>query len=172
MLQTADVRMVQPDIVKMAASPGSCSAPRYAMRTASSSSRLQTQPTIGHAANMHLTLHLAKRVEVADNPRRLNALFKNALEPQNGAFPVPSGRGLGLDLEKLEPRIKPLLCRPSRYHLRPHPHGMARCSDVHRTSVTVGPPTMGIADETIRNEAMELEQRHGRTDRNACALRR
>jgi L-alanine-DL-glutamate epimerase-like enolase superfamily enzyme len=40
----------------------------------------------------------------------LNALFKNAPEPQNGTFPVPSGPGLGLelDLEKLEPRIKPL----------------------------------------------------------------
>jgi hypothetical protein len=51
-------------------------------------------------------MHLAKPVEVADNPRRLNALFKNAPEPQSGAFPVPSGPGLGL--EKLEPRIKPL----------------------------------------------------------------
>jgi L-alanine-DL-glutamate epimerase-like enolase superfamily enzyme len=71
----------------------------------------QTQPTIGHAANMHLmatVMHLAKLVEVADNPRRLNALFKNAPEAQNGAFPVPSGPGLGLELEKLEPRIKPL----------------------------------------------------------------
>ena len=68
----------------------------------------QTQPTIGHAANMHLMgtgMHLAKPVEVADNPRRLNALFKNAPEPQNGAFPVPSGAGLELDLEMLEPRI-------------------------------------------------------------------
>ena len=44
-------------------------------------------------------MHLAKRVEVADNPRRLNALFKNALEPQNGAFPVPSGPGLILELD-------------------------------------------------------------------------
>jgi hypothetical protein len=44
---------------------------------------------------------------------------------------------------------------------------------VHRTSVTV--LNDGIADGThsgIRNEAMELEQRHGSTDRNACALRR
>ena len=42
--------------------------------------------------------------------RRLNALFKNAPEPANGAFPVPSGPGLGLDLdlEKLQPRIRPL----------------------------------------------------------------
>jgi hypothetical protein len=59
---------------------------------------------------MHLmatVMHLAKLVEVADNPRRLDALFKNAPEPQNGV-PVPWGPGLGLELEKLEPRIKPL----------------------------------------------------------------
>ena len=55
---------------------------------------------------MATVLHLARPIEVADNPRRLNALFKNAPEPQSGAFPVPSGPGLGL--EKLEPRIKPL----------------------------------------------------------------
>jgi L-alanine-DL-glutamate epimerase-like enolase superfamily enzyme len=69
----------------------------------------QTQPTIGHAANMHLVatgMHLAKPVEVADNPRRLNALFKKAPDRQNGASPVRSG--LGVEIEKLEPRIKPL----------------------------------------------------------------
>jgi L-alanine-DL-glutamate epimerase-like enolase superfamily enzyme len=71
----------------------------------------QTQLATGHAANMLLmatVIHLAKPVEVADNPPRLNALFKNAPEPPNGAFPVPSGPGLGLELEKLEPRIKPV----------------------------------------------------------------
>ena len=55
---------------------------------------------------MATVLHLARPIEVADNPCRLNALFKNAPKPPNGAFPVPSGSGLGL--EKLEPRIKPL----------------------------------------------------------------
>jgi L-alanine-DL-glutamate epimerase-like enolase superfamily enzyme len=65
---------------------------------------LQTssQPAIGHAANMHLMatmMHLAKPVEAADNPRRLNALFNNAPEPPNGAFPVPSGPGLILELD-------------------------------------------------------------------------
>jgi L-alanine-DL-glutamate epimerase-like enolase superfamily enzyme len=49
-------------------------------------------------------MHLAKPVTLADNRRRLNALFKNAPEPQNGAFPVPSGPGLGPDLDKLEPK--------------------------------------------------------------------
>jgi hypothetical protein len=44
----------------------------------------QTQPTIGHAANMRLmatAMHLAKPIEVADNPRRLNALFNNGASP-------------------------------------------------------------------------------------------
>ena len=59
--------------------------------------------------------------------------------------------------------------------LRQLGHGMARRSDVHRASATAGAPPTGIADGThlgIRNEAMELEQRHGPTDRNARALRR
>jgi L-alanine-DL-glutamate epimerase-like enolase superfamily enzyme len=71
----------------------------------------QTQPTISHAANMRLmatVMQLAKPVEAADNRCRLNALFKNAPEPQNRAFPVPPDLGRGLDLEKLEPGIKPL----------------------------------------------------------------
>jgi L-alanine-DL-glutamate epimerase-like enolase superfamily enzyme len=66
----------------------------------------QTQPAIGYAANMHLmatVMHIAKPADVAGNPRRLNALFKNAPEPQSGAFPVPSSRGLGLDLYREGP---------------------------------------------------------------------
>jgi hypothetical protein len=80
--------------------------PWHALDVGSSGIR---QPIDEHTLNMHLmatVLHLAKPVEVADNPRRLNALFKNAPEPQNGAFLVPSGPGL--DLENLECRIKPL----------------------------------------------------------------
>jgi L-alanine-DL-glutamate epimerase-like enolase superfamily enzyme len=77
----------------------------------------QTQPTIGHAANMHLMATVPYAPGGRDAPcqagrgggqsTRLDALFKDAPKPQNGAFPVPSGPGLGLDLEKLEPRIKP-----------------------------------------------------------------
>ena len=65
---------------------------------------------------MHLmgtAMHLAKPADVADNPCRCNALFNNAPEPQNGAFPVPLGPDPGLELD--EPRIKPLSCRPSRH---------------------------------------------------------
>jgi L-alanine-DL-glutamate epimerase-like enolase superfamily enzyme len=99
---------VQPDIVKMGGITGSlqCAALCHAHGELVLH---QTQPTIGHAAKMHLmgtVMYLAKPVEVADNPRRLNAHFKNAPDPQNSAFPAPSGPGLGL--EKLEPRIKPL----------------------------------------------------------------
>jgi L-alanine-DL-glutamate epimerase-like enolase superfamily enzyme len=103
--------MVQPDIVKMGGITGLMQCAALCHVHGVELVPHQTQPTIGHAANMHLmatVMHLAKLVEVVDNPRRLNALFKNAPEPQNGAFPVPSGPGLGLELEKLEPRIKPL----------------------------------------------------------------
>jgi L-alanine-DL-glutamate epimerase-like enolase superfamily enzyme len=71
---------------------------------------LDITASAGAPANMHLmaaVMHLAKPVEVADNPS-LNVLFRHAPEPQNGALPVPSGPGLELDLDKLEPRIKPL----------------------------------------------------------------
>ena len=51
-------------------------------------------------------MHLAKPADVADNPCRCNALFNNAPEPQNGAFPVPVGPDPGLELD--EPRIKQL----------------------------------------------------------------
>ena len=53
-------------------------------------------------------------------------------------------------------------------------HGMARHSEVHRAFGDSWSLT-GIADGThsyIRNKAMELEEHHGPTDRNACALRR
>jgi hypothetical protein len=53
-----------------------------------------------------MMMRLANLVEVADNRRRLNALFNNAPEPQNGAFPVLSGSGLGLEMLGL--RVKPL----------------------------------------------------------------
>jgi hypothetical protein len=65
--------------------------------------------------------------------------------------------------------------REQTYTLQGVAEGWPDAGDVHRTSVTAGPPTTGIADGThlgIRNEAMELDQRHGPTDRNACALRR
>src|SRR5215813_9848279 len=117
-------------------------------------------------------MHLAKPVEVADNPRRRNALFKNAPELQNGGFPAPSGPVSASTSSSTSSRSD---AGPPVTDLRLLRHGMARRSDVHRISVTAGPPTTGIADGTnldICNEAIELEQRHGPTDRNTCALRR
>jgi L-alanine-DL-glutamate epimerase-like enolase superfamily enzyme len=102
---------VQPDIVEMDGIGGLIQCAWLCRAHGVQLAPHQTQPTIGHAANMHLmgtVMHLAKSVEVTDNRRRLNALFKNAPKPQIGAFPVSSGPGLGLELEKLEPRIKPL----------------------------------------------------------------
>jgi len=131
----------------------------------------QMQPTIGHAANMHLMATVNAPCQAGrgiGQSRRRNALFKL----QNGGFPVPSGPVSASTSSSTSSRSD---AGPPVTDLRLLRHGMARRSDVHRISVTAGPPTTGIADGTnldICNEAIELEQRHGQTDRNACALRR
>ena len=50
----------------------------------------QTQPTIGHTANLHLAAslpHMKKPCEWNDPSPRQHAVFKN---PQTGRLPVPS----------------------------------------------------------------------------------
>ena len=166
--------MVQPDIVKMGASPGLRSAPRSAMRTMSNSSRTRRSRPSGDAANMRLmttVMHLAKPVEVADNPRCLDALFNQSCRTAHSR--CRRVRVLARPREARAAHQAALM--PPVTDLRPLRHGMARRSGVHRTTVTAGPRTTRIADAThlgIRNEATELEQRHGPTDRNTCALRR
>ena len=60
----------------------------------------QTQPTIGHLANIHVLstiMHLSKPVELADNWERANGVFPdNPSEPKNGLFHVPTAPGLGI----------------------------------------------------------------------------
>lgn len=105
----AGVRMVQPDIVKMGGITGlmQCSAICYAHGVELVPH--QTQPTIAHAANLHVLstiMHLTKPAEFADPSVRMHPAFRNPLVPVDGKFTVPSGPGLGLDIiaEELEER--------------------------------------------------------------------
>ena len=65
----------------------------------------QTQPTIGQAANLHFTsVFVANDMaqELAYNAWRspLHSLFKNPLEFNDGRISVPTGPGLGLELDE------------------------------------------------------------------------
>jgi L-alanine-DL-glutamate epimerase-like enolase superfamily enzyme len=101
----AGVRMVQPDIVKMGGITGlmQCAAICYANGVELVPH--QTQPTIGHTANLHglsTIMHLTKPAEFADPSTRMHVAFENPLKPSNGKFVVPSGPGLGLTINEAE----------------------------------------------------------------------
>jgi len=101
----AGVRMVQPDIVKMGGITGLL---RCAALTQAHGVELvphQTQPTIGHLANMHVVaaqLHTIKPIELNDPSPRMHAVFANPPKPQAGLFHLPTTPGLGLELVESE----------------------------------------------------------------------
>lgn len=95
----AGVRMVQPDIVKMGGITGlmQCSAICFAHGVELVPH--QTQPGIGHVANLHVLatlMHNTKPAEFADPDDRMHVAFENPPIPQDGFFTVPDGPGLGL----------------------------------------------------------------------------
>jgi D-arabinonate dehydratase/D-galactarolactone cycloisomerase len=101
----AGVRMVQPDIVKMGGITGlmQCSAICYAHGVELVPH--QTQPTIGHAANLHVLatiMHSTKPAEYADPSDRMYVGFRSVPKPKGGKFVVPSGPGLGLEVNEEE----------------------------------------------------------------------
>lgn len=95
----AGVRMVQPDIVKMGGITGlmQCSAICFAHGVELVPH--QTQPGIGHVANLHVLatlMHNTKPAEFADPDTRMHVAFENPPIPENGQFSVPDEPGLGL----------------------------------------------------------------------------
>jgi L-alanine-DL-glutamate epimerase-like enolase superfamily enzyme len=98
-LIAAGVPMVQPDIVKMGGITGlqRCAAVAHALGVELVPH--QTQPTIGHTANLHLAasqLHATKPAEWNDPSSRTHAVFENPPRPVGGLFHLPEGPGLGL----------------------------------------------------------------------------
>ena len=101
----AGVRMIQPDIVKMGGITGlvRCAALAHAHGVELVSH--QTQPMIGHMANMHVVsaqLQASKPIEWNDPSTRTHAAFDNPPKPIDGLFHVPDGPGLGLRLNEAE----------------------------------------------------------------------
>ena len=65
----------------------------------------QTQPTIGHMANMHVVaaqLQASKPIEWNDPSSRTHAVFENPPRPDDGLFQLPDGPGLGLRVNEAE----------------------------------------------------------------------
>ena len=96
----AGVRMIQPDIVKMGGITGlqRCAALAHAHGVELVSH--QTQPTVGHLANMHVVaaqLHATKPIEWNDPSDRMHAVFDEVPKPLNGLFKLPDRPGLGMD---------------------------------------------------------------------------
>jgi L-alanine-DL-glutamate epimerase-like enolase superfamily enzyme len=104
-LIAAGVRMVQPDIVKMGGITGLMRCIALAAAHGVELVPHQTQPTIGHMANLHLAasqLHATKPCELNDPSPRMHAVFDNPPKPVDGLFHVPTGPGLGLQIDEAE----------------------------------------------------------------------
>jgi D-galactarolactone cycloisomerase len=101
----AGVRMVQPDIVKMGGITGLARCVALANAHGVELVPHQTQPTIGHMANLHLAasqLHATKPCELNDPSPRMHAVFDNPPRAVDGLFHLLSEPGLGLQLNEAE----------------------------------------------------------------------
>jgi L-alanine-DL-glutamate epimerase-like enolase superfamily enzyme len=104
-LINAGVRMVQPDIVKMGGITGLLRCAALAQAHGVELVPHQTQPTIGHTANLHVVASLlqgSKPAEWNDPSTRTHAVFDNPPVPSAGLFHLPDGPGLGLRLNEAE----------------------------------------------------------------------
>jgi D-galactarolactone cycloisomerase len=104
-LIAAGVRMVQPDIVKMGGVTGLARCIALAQAHGVELVPHQTQPTIGHMANLHVAasqLHATKPCELNDPSSRMHVVFENPPVPVDGMFRLPTEAGLGLRLDDAE----------------------------------------------------------------------
>lgn len=111
----AGVRMVQPDIIKMGGITGMMRCAALAQAHGVEFVPHQTQPAVGHLANMHLlatVMHLGKPVELADDWERADAVFKNPSRPVNGCFELPTQPGLGLEYDEAEMKRRSIPISP------------------------------------------------------------
>jgi L-alanine-DL-glutamate epimerase-like enolase superfamily enzyme len=104
-LIAAGVRMVQPDIVKMGGITGLLRCAALAQAHGVELVPHQTQPMIGHTANLHLMaslLHMTKPCELNDPSPRQHIVFENPPKLVEGLFRLPAGTGLGLSVNETE----------------------------------------------------------------------
>ena len=104
-LINAGVRMVQPDIVKMGGITGLLRCAALAHAHGVELVPHQTQPVIGHTANLHVVASLlqnTKPVEWNDPSARMHPPFKNPPVPISGLFHLSESPGLGLTIDETE----------------------------------------------------------------------
>ena len=104
-LIAAGVRMLQPDIVKMGGITGLMQCMALAHAHGVELVPHQTQPTIGHMANLHILaaqMHQTKPAELADNWERALPGFTNPPRPIDGHFQLSAAPGLGLEFDEAE----------------------------------------------------------------------
>jgi L-alanine-DL-glutamate epimerase-like enolase superfamily enzyme len=104
-LINAGVRMVQPDIVKMGGITGLMQCAAICFANGVELVPHQTQPVIGHLANLHLMatiMHNTKPAEFADPDTRMHVGFENPPVPEGGRFVLSDAPGLGLRVKDEE----------------------------------------------------------------------
>ena len=98
-LINAGVRMVQPDIVKMGGVTGLMRCAAICEAHGVELVPHQTQPTVGHMANLHVCAvlpHATKPCEWDDPSSRRHVIFDHPPKPRDGLFHLPGTPGLGL----------------------------------------------------------------------------
>jgi L-alanine-DL-glutamate epimerase-like enolase superfamily enzyme len=99
------VRMVQPDIIKMGGITGLMQCAAICFAHGVEFVPHQTQPGIGHMANLHVlstVMHMTKPAEYADASGRTDIAFTHPIGPENGRFKLGERPGLGLDVNDEE----------------------------------------------------------------------
>jgi L-alanine-DL-glutamate epimerase-like enolase superfamily enzyme len=106
LIEKAKVDILQPDLVKCAGLSEAIHIATLAHTYGKFLVPHQTQPTIGSTVNIHFAAcfdNSSRAQEYNHEPEkseRLWSLFKNSYAPKNGYIQVPSGPGLGLELDE------------------------------------------------------------------------
>ena len=101
-LINAGVQIVQPDIVKTGGFTGMQQMAALAHAYGVDLLPHQTQPTIGHTANLHMMasiLHGHHPCECNDLTGRQNVVLKSPVLPKDGIFRLTDQPGLGLEFD-------------------------------------------------------------------------
>jgi L-alanine-DL-glutamate epimerase-like enolase superfamily enzyme len=101
----AGVDIVQPDIVKTGGFTGLGDMAALARAYGVDLVPHQTQPTVGHTANLHFVAALTHAHHPAEynGPRGVqDAVFRTPVRPVDGAFVLSEAPGLGLELDEAE----------------------------------------------------------------------
>jgi L-alanine-DL-glutamate epimerase-like enolase superfamily enzyme len=117
----AGVKMIQCDPLKMGGITGLAQCIAVAFAHGAEIVPHQTQPTIGHAVNLQLMaikMHCTKPMEWNDPEERDTALMQAIMRApwpmRNGTFRLPSGPGLGIEIDnaRLAGRVRPVAPQP------------------------------------------------------------